>query len=216
MKMYNKSKLRYACYRAKNGCVLDKHKDAVEYVESFLGPEHKWERFSITWDLLLDEETGEIEIIKPEDDHNFINNTCLEAKILAKKNLPFDDFSRRQQNVLTIVESHMLGGLMSWTNYGESWEVDVDGMTKQITTRMLNTKSNQIEVTQEMIDASKRDPEEIPERPELSDTEVRDATPEEIEKIREKMHSMGIDTPEPKKKKKKVARKKKTANKKQD
>lgn len=210
---YPKSKIRYACYRAKNGCALEKHKEILEYVEQFLGPEHKWERFSVTWDIIVDPSTGQIEIIKPEDDFNFVNNTCLEAKILAKKKLPLDDFSKRQNNVLKIIESHMLGGIMTWDNYGEVWEVNLDSATKQITTKMLNVNPNQIRVTQEMIDASKRNPDEIPERPEMSETEVREATPEEIARIREKMSSLGIDTPEPKKKKK-VSRKKKTTKKK--
>lgn len=210
--MYEKSKIRYACYRAKNDCVLDKHKEILNYVEKFLGPEHKWERFSVTWDVLVDEQTGEIEIIKPEDDFNYINNTCLEAKILAKKGIPFDDFDKRQNNLLKIVESHMLNGLMRWENYGEIWEVTVDSASKQITTKMRNVTPNQIEVTEEMIERSKRDPSEIPEREEVEvETEVRDATPEEIERIREKMGKMGIDTPDPEKKKakKKVSKKKK-------
>jgi hypothetical protein len=208
--MYPKSKIRYVCYRAKNNCILDKHKEILEYVEQFLGPEHKWDRFSVTWDILVDRKTGQLEIIKPEDDINYIHNTCLEAKILAKKGLSFDDFNQRQENIIKIVETHMLSGIMDWTNYGEVWDVDVSNNVKQITTKMINVKTSQIEVTEEMIEASKRYPDEIPDRPTVSESEIRDATPEEIEKIREKMSNMGVDTPEPTKK----ATKKKTTKKK--
>lgn len=161
-----KSDYRYACYRAKKGTAEDALiKDRLAVLKPLLGPAQRWENFAETWDILIDKK-GDVVIIQPEMDEDYIHKVCLEAKFKAEKGLDVSFDNDRQMNIVNVLETHMLDGLMDWNNYNEAWGVDIDHEFKRLGTKLYNSRPSQIEVTQEMIDASVLDADPSHERKE--------------------------------------------------
>jgi len=150
--MSYRSELRNACYRAQKGKPRDSQKHLLDLIEPLLTGKQKWENFTQEWDILLDK-NGNINVIKPEVDDQYINHTCAEAKVLAKNNLKFE-LNDRQQNIIDVLELSMLDGIMTWENYGEVWTFDIDRTSNVLRTKLIPGKPIQTEVTEEMIKAS--------------------------------------------------------------
>jgi hypothetical protein len=144
-----RSDIRHACYRAKNN--QPANMEALTLVEAKLVKGEKWETFAVEWDVLLTA-SGDIVIIKPEIDYDFVHSTCLEAALYKKKGLEWD-FDQRATNVLQIVELNMLDN-MKWAEYNKTWGVYIDYELKKIHTKSFRTKQNV--VTADMIEASKK------------------------------------------------------------
>lgn len=153
--MHTRSELRHACFRAKNNAATDKNRELMALVEPLLEVHQKWSNFATEWDLLVNK-NNEIVIIKPEVDHDYIHSTCIEKRLYEKTGTQVE-MDPRQENIVTIIEANMLDGLMTWENYGKVWSVYIDNTLKVIKTKLLNIPSNQLEVTDEMIEASKKD-----------------------------------------------------------
>jgi hypothetical protein len=170
--MYSRSDVRHACFRAKKNAASEDNKKILAEVEKLLSPGQRWDNFTKIWDVLIDK-IGQIVIIKPETNYDYIHSTCLEASLYTKKNLSFDDFSDRQKNIILTVETLMLEKLMTWENYNKNWGVELDPVTKIIKTKLYNAPSRQIEVTPEMITASMKDADGSP----LSQPTVLEAKP---------------------------------------
>lgn len=182
--MISKSELRHACFRAKNNSATEKNQIFLDMIKPLLKPGQTWENFATIWDLLIDKKQNII-IIKPEVDYNFIHNTCLTASIFSKKGIEFE-FSDRENNIISIVETIMLEGIMTWENYNNKWGIEVDTELKIIKTRLYTAPMNQYIVTDEMIEASKKDADGRPftvVEPNNVELEVKDLTPEMAESI---------------------------------
>ncbi len=149
--MINRSELRHACFRAKKGAATEQNLRVLALVEPLLQPGQRWDNFSQEWDIFV--ARGEIKIVKPETDLDFIRNTCLEKHFQVKHNAPSIEWDDRKANVITIVEMLMLDGLMTWENYNIKWGVDIDYVLKQVHTRLFRPAS-QLDVTDQMIQAS--------------------------------------------------------------
>lgn len=162
--MYTRSELRHACFRAKKGAASEKNQLLLDVVQPLLKPYQKWENFSKVWDILVDK-SGQIKIIKPETNYDYIHSTLLEASLYAKQGIDFDSFDDRQLNIITQVEILMLDNIMNWKNYNRVWGVEVDPELKTLKTRLYNVDPRQKEVTQEMIEASKKDADGSPMSP---------------------------------------------------
>lgn len=147
-----RSELRHACYRARKNAATEKNKEALALVEPLLTDKQTWSNFSTEWDLMVNT-AGNIIIIQPELDSEFIKSTCLDIKLSVMKGLPLDELSDRQQNIKSIVESQMLDGLMDWTNYNSKWRVFVNKDVGMIETKLIS-QPGQKPVTQEMIQGS--------------------------------------------------------------
>jgi len=133
-----------------------------------------WETFGSRWDVIVDKKQ-KIHTIAPEMDFDFILSTCAEAKMMFKYTgkVEFDD--HRKQNIVNVVELSMLGDLMAWETYNETWGVELDRDLSRIYTKYFKTKLNI--VTPEMISASR-----------ISDGEVM-VKPAELEKIEVQMQA---------------------------
>ena len=182
--MYSRSKLRHACYRAKNNAVTEKEEKILKVITPLLDKQHTWDRFSLTWDILLGND-NKIIIVKPEDDYNFITSTCVEVKVLKENGLGLDKLSNRKQNIVKIIENRMLAGIMTWENYSDVWEVTLDRELKYIDTELKNIEPAQLEVTEEMIERSKKEREPNQDKKQFQEIELttREATEEEKKKI---------------------------------
>lgn len=154
--MLNKSELRNACYRAKKGVQTEKHQKYLDAIEPLLNETQTWENFPIVWDVMINKADAVV-VIKPESDYDYVHSTLIEAALYSKRGITFDSFDDRQMNIITQVESLKLDGIMTWENYNKVWGVDLDQAFKTISTKLYNVKSGQIEVTDEMIEASKKD-----------------------------------------------------------
>lgn len=154
--MYARSELRHACFRAKKGAVTEKNQPLLDLIQPLLKPHERWENFGKVWDIMLNK-ASEIKIIKPETNYEYIHNTLLEASLYAKQGIDFDSFDDRQVNIINQVEILMLDNIMSWKNYNRVWGVEIDPELKTLKTKLYNVDPRQIEVTQEMIEASKKD-----------------------------------------------------------
>lgn len=154
--MYTRSELRHACFRAKKGAVLDKHQPLLDILQPLLKPYQQWKNFSTVWDILVGS-SGEIKIVKPETNYDYIHSTLLEASLYAKQGVDFDSFDDRQMNVITQVQILMLDNIMNWKNYNKVWGVELDPELKVLKTKLYNIDPKQKAVTQEMIEASKKD-----------------------------------------------------------
>ena len=185
--MYKRSELRYVCYRAKKGPLQSEdHKKIASLIEKELSYGQNWSNFTVHWDLLVDR-SGKIRIIKPEHDYNFIHSTLLEASVYVKNKIDFDSFNDRQLNIINQVDAIMLENIMTWSNYNVVWGIELDTEKKQIKTRLYNVKPNQIAVTEEMIEASKKnaDGSEFTEESKVKETvlEAKPMTKEQQEQF---------------------------------
>jgi phosphoenolpyruvate synthase/pyruvate phosphate dikinase len=192
--MYTRSELRYACYRAKKGNATEDLKPLLETVEAKLAVHQKWENFTSVWDILVDGQ-NEVIVMRPETDYDYVHSTCLEAGILSKRHMNFTSFNDRQHNIINIVESAMLEKLMTWETYGKDWGIEIDPELKLIKTKLYNTVSNQITVTEEMIEASKKEPNFTPiDIPEPLELDVKPMSPDEIDTVKKMFQSKNIST----------------------
>lgn len=154
--MYNRSEIRHACYRAKNNAISEKNRIILDIVEPMLDRHQRWENFGEVWDVALSKDK-QIKIVYPETDYDFIHTVLLKAALYTEMGKSLQDLADREYNLVLQVEHLMLEGVMTWENYNKKWGVVVDKTTNSISTKMYNVSSGQIEVTQEMIEASKKD-----------------------------------------------------------
>jgi hypothetical protein len=154
--MYSRSELRHVCFRAKNNAVSDQQKSIKEMIESLLSVGQRFENFTTLWDVLVTK-SGDVKIIKPETDYDYIHSTLIEASLYTRQKISFDCFDDRQSNIITQVESLMLENLMNWENYNRVWGVELDPTLKTMKTKLYNVDPRQKQVTDEMIEASKKD-----------------------------------------------------------
>lgn len=165
--MINRSMVRHTCFRMKAGQEPSaNNKHIVELVQVPEG--ESWETFGARWDVIVDKKE-KIHTIVPETNFDFILSTCAEAKMMFKYTGKVDFDDHRKQNIVNIVELSMLGDLMSWDNYNDTWGVELDRDLSRIYTKYFKTKLNI--VTPEMISASR-----------ISDGDVM-VKPAELEKI---------------------------------
>lgn len=162
--MYTRSELRHACFRAKKGAVTEKNQPLLDIIQPLLQVHQRWENFTKEWDILVTN-SGEVKIIKPETNYEYVHNTLLEAALYAKQGIDFDSFDDRQMNIINQVEILMLDNIMKWANYNRVWGVEIDPELKTMRTKLYNVDPKQIEVTQEMITASMKDADGNPLSP---------------------------------------------------
>lgn len=153
--MVNRSEIRNACYRAKKGVAEERHQHLLDMVRPLLQPHQTFNNFPVVWDVMIKD--GSPIIVKPETDYNYIHNTLLEAALYHRQGIDFDSFNDRQMNIITIVDSLMLDGVMEWETYNKIWGVSIDPTIKQISTSLYKVADSQIEVTDEMIRSSMKD-----------------------------------------------------------
>jgi len=170
--MYRRKDIRYSIARCRK-----EGEHPPENMEIFTWVmERKPEKLDIAdfpdkWDIMLSK--GTILFVEPERDISFIQQTCAEAKVLTKHNIGFDELSDRQKNIITIVETSMLDGKMTWENYSDGWRVTLDVSNNQMGTQLLGGSPGQKAVTSEMIEQSGRavDPTKLSEESKLRITE---------------------------------------------
>jgi len=170
--MYRRKDIRYSIARCRK-----EGEHPPENMEIFTWVmERKPEKLDIAdfpdkWDIMLSK--GTILFVEPERDISFIQQTCAEAKVLTKHNIGFDELSDRQKNIITIVETAMLDGKMTWENYSDGWRVTLDVSNNQMGTQLLGGSPGQKAVTSEMIEQSGRavDPTKLSEESKLRITE---------------------------------------------
>lgn len=147
----NRSEIRHALYRAKNGIMSTDKQYVYDIVEPMIPFNQNWSTFSITWDVFVNNDV--ITVITPEIDYDFIHTTCLEKSLHEKNNITME-LTNRQANVIQIVELNMLRDKMPWDKYNATWGVTVDRELKRIETKLFKTAINI--VTDEMIKNSAR------------------------------------------------------------
>lgn len=188
--MYKRSELRHACFRAKKNAATADNLVLLSKLEPLLVTGQRWENFAVVWDLIVSS-SGEIKIINPETDIDFVKTICQEKSFCVKyqKEREWND---REQNIITIVESGMLVGLMKWETYGQKWGVDIDVTLKMITTKLFR-ESTQKEVTEEMILASRVSDDASPyvgEQPIDIQMEVKPMTAEETNQFEQFLNTV--------------------------
>lgn len=159
--MYSRSEIRHVCYRAKKNAVSNAQKPILDVIQGLLKEGQRFENFTVEWDVLVTKE-GDVRIIKPETDYDYIHSTLIEASLYARQKVGFDCFDDRQRNIISQVENLMLDNIMSWDNYNRVWGVDLDPVLHTIKTRLYNIDPRQKEVTEDMIEASKKDADGSP------------------------------------------------------
>lgn len=142
----NRSIIRHALYRAKNGIFTPEKQHIYDLVKPEIPMNESWETFTKNWDVYY--KNGVIKVIRPEVDYDFIHSTCLEKSLHVKNNLTMT-CTDRQMNTIEIIELNMLEGKMDWSNYNKTWGVSVDHELKRINTKLFSTSVNV--VTDEMI-----------------------------------------------------------------
>jgi hypothetical protein len=154
--MTTRSEYRNACFRAKKNVLADKQLPLIEEIKVLMEPHQHWSNFSVEWDIMINKDK-QLSIITPESNYDYAHNTLLEASLLFRKDIPFDDFDDRQMNIVNIIDSLMLDGVMTWGNYNKVWGIALDPVTKQFSTLLYKETKNQLDVTDEMIKASMKD-----------------------------------------------------------
>lgn len=154
--MYTRSELRHACFRAKKGAATEKNQPFLDIIQPLLKVHERWENFGKVWDILISK-SGDVKIVKPETNYDFIHSTLIEASLYTRQKISFDCFDDRQSGIISQVEALMLDNLMTWENYNKVWGVELDPTLKTLRTKMYNVDPGQIEVTEQMIEASKKD-----------------------------------------------------------
>lgn len=154
--MLTRSQIRHACYRAKNKVATDANKEILNQIEPLLLEGQNWDNFSNTWDIFVDR-NGKVKIVHPERNASFIEKTLLKISTYFEIGMVLDHLTDREMNVYDQVNPLLLDGVMTWENYQKVWDATLDVNTNAIRTKLFNIKSNQIEVTPEMIEASKKD-----------------------------------------------------------
>lgn len=168
-----RSEIRYALYRAKSGTPMESMKELYAKIAPMIPVNQSWGTFSIGWDIMYKD--GNIDVIFPETDYDFIHSTCLELAVYAKTGQTME-MTPRQHNIKMIVETNMLVDRMEWATYNKTWGVTVDLVLKRINTKLFKTVVNV--VTDEMIANSvKSDGAAMTELPSIHITEMPKMTP---------------------------------------
>lgn len=185
--MHTRSEIRHSCYRMKKGAATAKNLEVVALVEPLLAEHQTWNKFAIEWDIMIGT-GGQIVVIKPELDELYVHQTCLEMKLLSQKGLDTAGLDDRQLNIIHIVESLMLDGIMQWQNYNSAWGTKVNREALMIETFLKNTNMGQKPVTDDMIQGSMQ-AFPVADNPDRNTTttvnvgEFTEMSPEEIEKF---------------------------------
>lgn len=169
----NRSEMRHALYRAKNGIFAESKQHIYDLVEPKIPVNESWDTFSKNWDIFYKD--GEVTVIRPEVDYDFIHTTCLEKSLHVKNKLEMQP-SNRQLNAIQIVELSMLEGKMDWESYNKDWGVSVDLELKRINTKLYVTDVNA--VSEEMIkNSAPSDGSAMTSLPEIPTITLDDAAP---------------------------------------
>jgi hypothetical protein len=159
--MYTRSEIRHACYRAKNDAATEKNREVLALVEPLLNETQRWANFSEVWDVIVTK-NKEIKVVYPESNYDFIHTTLLKAQLFKELGKQFEDLNDREYSLVVQIDQLMLDGVMTWENYNKAWGIVTDPSTNSIKTTLYNAPTNQIEVTAEMIEASKKDADGSP------------------------------------------------------
>lgn len=187
--MYKRSELRHACFRAKNGAQTEANSVLLAVIEPLLVIGQRWDNFASEWDVMIAKD-GSVKIVKPEVDLDYVKTVCQEKSFCVKYGKE-EDWSDRDQNIITIIETLMLDKLMTWESYGKAWGVDIDMGLKMLSTRLFR-QSSQKEVTEEMILASRVSDDDKPfigEETKEVQLEVKELTPEQAKQFEQAMRS---------------------------
>lgn len=146
--MFNRSKIRYACYRRQKNTQAESHLALIEEVEKVLLPTDTWEGFSNTWDVFVSRD--KITRIVPEIDSDYIHAICTEIKVKTNMGISEEDIYKelndRQKNIYDVVLLNSIEP--NFSEYGETWKVTVDQGSKRMEVRSSKTKSNKIKFTE--------------------------------------------------------------------
>lgn len=145
--MLKRSDVRNACFRAKVGDWRESQKEIQSVILSKLPAYANWDNFTVEWDIVISK-GNDIIIIKPEIDYDFILKVCSEASTRKKFNLPWE-WEPREKNIIDIVESELLDGIMTWENFHSRWTIEIDRTLKRIHTKLLNVVIGQREIKEE-------------------------------------------------------------------
>lgn len=142
--MFERSDVRYACYRKQKGIDAEKHQEIISEIDKIKLPTDKWEDFSTGWDVFVTPK--EITRIVPETDFDYIHTTCTEFKVKTNMGLSneeiYEQADKRQKNIFEIV---MLNNIEDdFSGFGETWRVSVDQGSKRIEVKSLKTKLNKV------------------------------------------------------------------------
>lgn len=179
LKKISRSEVRNACFRAKKKTNVEKHKEILDLVSKELPDGYRFDNFTELWDILIHDNS--IIIITPEIDYDFIHSTCLEYIVLRRMNQDTSSFTPRQLNVISIIESEMLGDLTLWEDYSKKWGITIDKELKRVKIKLFYKKNNQIDVTDDMIKASMKDADGSPLSVEDNVFETRVSSKEETD-----------------------------------
>lgn len=181
--MLKRSDVRNACFRAKVGDWRESQRDIQNQILSKLPPYANWDNFTKEWDITISK-SGEIVIIKPEVDFDYVLKVCTEASV-AKKNGLVENWNVREKNIIDIIEAEMLDGITTWQNFFDVWSVEIDLILKRIHIKLLKK-----ELGQRKVEPSEYEPKTIVEMtPEVNEFKVEPMTQEEIEQFNKVMKS---------------------------
>lgn len=177
--MLKRSDVRNACFRAKVGDWRESQKEIQDVVLSKLPPYANWDNFTVEWDVTISK-VGDIVIIKPEVDFDYVLKVCTDASLRKKNNLAWE-WNDREKNIIDIVEAEMLDGVTSWENFFDIWSVELDPTLKRIHVKLLNKP-----IGQRKIEPTEYEPKPAVEmKPEVNEFKVEPMTEKEIEQFHE-------------------------------
>lgn len=180
--MLKRSDVRNACFRAKVGDWRESQKEIQDTILSLRPPYATWDNFTTEWDVTVSK-SGEIVVIKPEVNADYIFKVCSDASMKSKNKLPWE-WSNREKNIIDIVESEMLDNITSWDNFFDVWTTEVDIVLKRIHVKLLNKP-----LGQRQIEVHEYEPKPVEEpilKPDVNELNFEPMTEEEI-KTFEKM-----------------------------
>lgn len=149
--MYTRYDVRNTCFRKSKGKPV-KHPDIIESLEPLIKEKNwGWHTFGKTWDVIIHKKKGVLPVPYVTDLPK-VESVCSQMKLVSQHNIE-QLWDNEEQSIIELIESQFLDGIMEWNNYREEWGVKKEPDTDRIVTYLLKRKSNQIEVTQEMIDA---------------------------------------------------------------
>lgn len=149
--MYTRYDIRNACFRMKQGAT-PKNQEIVDLLTPLIKEKNfSWHSFGDSWDVVNHVTKGLIPI-KFIRDLSKVESVCSQMVIITENKI-IKEWNLEEQSIIESIEAQFLDGIMDWPNYRITWGVKQDTDSKRIVTTLLNRNTNQIEVTQEMIDA---------------------------------------------------------------
>lgn len=137
----NKSKLRYACFRAKNGSATQSHFDYIKQISSLIENKYEFDTFSLKWDIFITKD-GEVKIFEPVYDYSKIHDICMEYSFNVKNGVK-ENLTEQASNVIKVIESLKIDEqTMPWDLYNKTWGVYVDLSIPKVNTKLFKTVKN--------------------------------------------------------------------------